>query len=391
MSVQISSIEPSVLHKKVSDVGASAGGLNLVLAIEKNDSIQDFSYKYQELRNLISGFESINSISTLNHNALVMADNIADLGLEMATILSRSQLFSGPRFKEIASLAELSNDLKSYCGSGARLPNSAGYRIRNGFIASEGNEGDDESRLARLRAQIEDMDRSFIAMDARLKAMSESSDRAVARIEELTGQQADAMRAALTREVSKLQEEFNNTNDALKKRLEEFDGYKDQAIELVGQLASEVLSKGHIGSAQTEEKSADRHRIAAMVSMAAAIIIIGLMFYFYRNQPFTWESSANKVLIALLFAVPTAFLARESAKHRAQAIELRRTSLDFAALDPFLKGLEGEEGLKVRAELARRAFFAGSPADSSSSYGVDLQPVLVKLVDTLADVAKKKT
>lgn len=287
-------------------------------------------------------------------------------------------------------LSDASKDLLQYCDAYNFSGQLAGA-INIGLEGVVQDEPYSDQRIAQLKAEVEAITRSILGMETRLEAMGRTADAAIERVEELTLQQAEAMRAALSREVSGITDGFAATNKALKDRLSEFDGFREQAKSLLGQMAAEVLAGGHIKSAQEEESAANSYRKWALSVMILGVFVIGVMqIFFTLDQGLTWAGLANRAMVAFLFVVPTAYLARESAKHRAQAIDLRRASLDFAALEPFLKGIEGEEGLKVRAELARRAFFTGNAVDSSSSYGLDPQALILKAMDIAADAVKKK-
>lgn len=342
---------------------------------------------FENIFALSQTFSTLTETGNLNNSAVSLARTIAEFGISV------SKRFQN-KTKERESWSQLYNeavDLMEYCENFERFSLAMGSEDAVfGTPNIRQNSSVDPQLFDKLLAQAKEMERSFVGMEARLAALGETADKAVVRVEEITAQQADAIRVALTKEANSIANGFEDTHQNFKTRLSEFDGYRDQAKALLSEMAAEALAGGHIESAKEEEVAADLYRKWALWAMIAGLCVIGAMLLAFKSEQFTWPELVNRAMVSLLFVIPTAYLARESAKHRAQAIELRRASLDFAALEPFLKGLEGEEGLKVRAEIARRAFFAGSPVDATSSYGVDPQAIIMKGMDTIADLAKRK-
>ncbi|WP_312531326.1 hypothetical protein [Comamonas sp.] len=386
MNVQNSSVAPAILLEKVEALGDNAGELHSKIISIKSNVPSEFLVKYKELVNLVESFKSINSPSGLNSNAVVLADSIADVGIEITIILNRYQLTFFPKIEGVENLSEAAQDLKGYCKEILRWDSAS--LTKQEVIDRE--KAINDKNFEEMIAAGEAFKESTEGINTKLKKLNDTVDTALLRAEVVIGQQADSIRESLTREVSNITEGFSSTHQALKDRLIEFDGYREQATKLLSEMAAEALAGGHIESAKEEEVAANLYRKWALWAMIAGLCVIGAMLLFFKSEQFTWPGLVNRAMVSVLFVIPTAYLARESAKHRAQAIELRRASLDFAALEPFLKGLEGEEGLKVRAELARRAFFAGNAVDASSSYGIDPQAIIMKGMDTIADLAKRK-
>lgn len=378
--------EAEALVEKVNAVA------NLVHSLQEamGDSVpRDVAQSIQNVSQGILSFQSAINEEVDIDSLVSEADRVGIYGLTTAIAMNNFTLASERGISDRGALSEVSQDLRDYCA--AHLVKPVRLETETGLPRFVKIPPSDEQKIARLSAQIETMEREFLAMEARLTAMGESADKAVLRVEELTMQQADAMRTALTREVGNITEEFTSTHETLKGRLSEFDTYSDQAKKLLGQYASQALAGGHMLGAQREEKQADQFRALAIGLMGVTVGVVGLTIFQASKQTILLDAILLRVVFSLALVLPTAYLARESAKHRAQAVDLRRTSLDFAALEPFLKGIEGEEGLKVRAELARRAFFSSNSVDSSSSYGLDPQAIIIKGMDTIADLAKKKS
>lgn len=393
LTVENSSIPttPSLIKEKVIRVRNAAQELHDKADREGMELDEVLKGLFENIFILTKTFGTLTTAVGLNNSAVSLARAIAEFGFSV------SQHFkNGPNQKtsyrhEWTRLYNASVNLMEYCGNFEPFGLTMGLKDATfGKPSVRQSSPVDPQLFENLLAQSKEMERAFVGMEARLAALGETADKAVVRVEEITAQQADAIRVALTKEANSIANGFEDTHQNFQTRLSEFDGYRDQAKALLSEMAAEALAGGHIESAKEEEVAANLYRKWALWAMIAGLCVIGVMLLAFKSEQFTWPGLVNRAMVSLLFVIPTAYLARESAKHRAQAIELRRASLDFAALEPFLKGLEGEEGLKVRAELARRAFFAGNPVDASSSYGVDPQAIIMKGMDTIADLAKRR-
>ena len=379
----------NILVEKVNEVSRLLGILRDLIG---GSVPRDVAKNIEELLSRISEFQGSLGGKVDVDSLVEKADAVGIFGVVAANAMARFPMATEDGYKYKDLLYAAGEDLREY--SAAHLVKPVG-QDQSAFGVGAPQivrmPPTDEQKVTRLSAQIESMERDFLAMEARLKALGETADKAVARVEDLTVQQAEAMRAELTQQVADLKNGFDNTNTELKQRVGEFDVFREQAKELLSQMTVEVLAGGHMWSAQKEEKQANNFRRSAVALMAVTIGVIGVTAYQATAQSIVWETVLLRVAVSLALVLPTAYLARESAKHRAQAIELRRASLDFAALEPFLKGVHSEEGVKVRAELARRAFFAGGAIDATSSYGLDPQAIILKSIDTIADLAKRKS
>lgn len=247
-----------------------------------------------------------------------------------------------------------------------------------------------DKRYAGLAGVAEKTERQIAVIEARLQALGEIADASAQRVEALTASQADIFRKELNEQVEDIRGNFTAVSSTLNEQLVAFEGYKNQALKMLDQMAATTLSGGYVGSSAKEESSANLFRWFSIGLMGATLLFLGGTLFELSFAGLEWRTGAIRVAISLLMAVPTAYLARESAKHRAQAVELRRTSLDFSVLEPFLKTVEGEAGAKLRAELALRVFFRGGKSDEAPSYGLDPQAIIIKGMDTIADLAKQR-
>ncbi|MFD2298798.1 hypothetical protein QRO11_09505 [Paracidovorax citrulli] len=245
------------------------------------------------------------------------------------------------------------------------------------------------AKYAALSGAAESMGQKLAAAEARIAALSEFGSKSAETIDEVTKNLGSEARKELGVQLAAMNVDINNFYENIRSRSEEFEGYQKQAIDMLGQMSATVLSGGYLGSAQREESAANLFRWLCIGLMGITVVLLISTIYKLSFDGLDWKIALTRLLATLLMAVPTAYLARESGKHRIQANKLRKTSLDFSVLEPFLKSVEGEVGTTLRSELARRVFFSDVNEDKTSSYTVEPQIIILKALDAMEKIAKR--
>ncbi|TYQ19898.1 UNVERIFIED_ORG: hypothetical protein JN05_01266 [Zoogloea ramigera] len=195
--------------------------------------------------------------------------------------------------------------------------------------------------------------------------------------------------------IRSLQSSLSDTNlsaSELRSRIDEklletsvyLEGKLAEVNEVVGVIAAKSIVGSYEKSADIEKTSADALRIASIVFMVLVMIFVGFTFYGITTGEFSWEKSALKLICSLLFSVPAAYLARESAKHRQQQYTHLQTSLDLKAVGPYIATLPKEQQDTLKAEIAQR-MFAPKTFDhvTKESYPINTQELVLALVDRI--------
>lgn len=246
-----------------------------------------------------------------------------------------------------------------------------------------------QSKFAALSGAAESMGQMLAAAEARIAALSELGNKSAETIDEITRNLAREAKKELSMRSTGLSQEFERIHEEIRSRSEEFEGYQEQALGMLGQMSATVLSGGYLGSAQREESAANLFRWLCIGLMALTVVFLVATIYQLSFDGLDWKIALTRLLATLLMAVPTAYLARESGKHRIQANKLRKTSLDFSVLEPFLKSVEGDLGSTLRSELARRVFFSDADEDKASSYPMEPQVIILKALDAIEKMSKR--
>ncbi|WP_162598429.1 hypothetical protein [Vibrio rumoiensis] len=108
--------------------------------------------------------------------------------------------------------------------------------------------------------------------------------------------------------------------------------------------------------ANTEKSAADIWRRIALGLMIGMVLIIGITIFISAANGFDWKLALFRIGAAFVLAIPAAYAAKESAKHRALENHNRRAELELASLDPYLEKLPEETRNKVKEELTKQFF-----------------------------------
>lgn len=152
---------------------------------------------------------------------------------------------------------------------------------------------------------------------------------------------------------------------------------------LLETTSSKVLLLEYSTTADEEEASANRMRWLSLVCMALTGGILLYTVYDTLNKELDWKQSVFRMFIALALSVPAAYLARESAKHRAQQHTSRRIALDLKAVTPYISSLPPEDQIKIKSEVASRIFGVHNNEAPSDSYPLNIQELLKSLIEKI--------
>ncbi len=116
------------------------------------------------------------------------------------------------------------------------------------------------------------------------------------------------------------------------------------------------MAGGYKIVADAEKKQADRWRLVAALSLLGAIGATIFAVAHGISHGFHVDSFFAKWAISVPFAALATYAARESSKHREQAIGNRKIELQLASLDTYLVSLPEEKQEEIKAKLADRFF-----------------------------------
>lgn len=160
--------------------------------------------------------------------------------------------------------------------------------------------------------------------------------------------------------ISEHKEQYSEQLESQKKEansvLEELEEKREEASNLLQIIGNIGITGNYQNIANNEKKAADNWRRIALGLMIGMVVIIGITIFISATNGFDWKLALFRVGAALVLAIPAAYAAKESAKHRALENHNRRSELELASLDPYLEKLPEETRNKVKEELTKQFF-----------------------------------
>lgn len=138
--------------------------------------------------------------------------------------------------------------------------------------------------------------------------------------------------------------------------LDELEEKKSEASTLLQIIGNIGITGNYQNIANNEKKAADIWRRIALSLMIGMVLIIGVTIFISATNGFDWKLALFRVGAALVLAIPAAYAAKESAKHRSLENHNRRSELELASLDPYLEKLPKDTRDKVKEELTKKFF-----------------------------------
>ncbi len=167
--------------------------------------------------------------------------------------------------------------------------------------------------------------------------------------------------------------------------LEELEEKRTEASNLLQIIGNIGITGNYQNIANNEKSAADNWRRIALGLMIGMVLIIGITIFISAANGFDWKLALFRVGAAFVLAIPAAYAAKESAKHRALENHNRRAELELASLDPYLEKLPEETRHKVKEELTKQFFGLNTPQEKGE------EPVSNKAIfELLKSVIDKK-
>lgn len=330
------------------------------------ESIEDLNFKVNELFKRLSGkelpisfkdgaknfkvhlngFSEAVEIGRSTDDILQLARNVAVYGQVISNSLSNGSTLSdsdGALAKEIESLAltvrnAIEHRSEVFDATGNETINTPSENPRNTY-----NSNKEKQLLQSIELLKEDHEKH----DQRhQKLLAEN----LKRIESLEDK-SESLHSSIDEQVRKAKSLYENTLIELAEK-------KEEVNKLLGVISGSTIAGSFEQSAKDEKNMADWLRYASLGCMVLIVIVIGYSFWETTTDDFKWESSVFRIVLAFILSVPSAYLARESAKHREQQYTHLQTSLDLKAINPYVASLPSEQQHKIKADVADRIFAA---------------------------------
>lgn len=223
-----------------------------------------------------------------------------------------------------------------------------------------------------LSAEIEDVKGTIAPVEAQVESQKSALSAALTQHEELF-RAAQTQREEESKELTdKLKSDYEagwqqmktNFQEALTtqqnyagERIDEIEGFKAKAEELLGAIGKTGTTFGFSEHAKGQGKQANLWR-GVVVAALLLIAIIGI--WIVKTTHGSDELEVARVLSKAFITIPLAFVAAYASKqsqiHRELERESRRLELDISAIDPYIQLLPESERVRIKAAIALKVF-----------------------------------
>ncbi|VEL96888.1 hypothetical protein ALT761_01881 [Alteromonas sp. 76-1] len=225
-----------------------------------------------------------------------------------------------------------------------------------------------DSRLSEFNEQYDDYSEAF---DSKIKESIDANQENISSV-------ISEHKAQYEQQLKSQKEEANSV-------LEELEEKRAEASNLLQIIGNIGITGNYQNIANNEKSAADNWRRIALGLMVCMVLIIGITIFISASNGFDWKLAFFRVGAAFVLAIPAAYAAKESAKHRALENHNRRAELELASLDPYLEKLPEETRHKVKEELTKQFFGLNTPQQKGE------EPVSNKAIfELLKSVIDKK-
>jgi hypothetical protein len=147
--------------------------------------------------------------------------------------------------------------------------------------------------------------------------------------------------------------------------LEEKKAEASNLLQIIGNIG---ITGNYQNIANLEKVAADKWRNIALGLMISMVAAIGFTIFISATNGFDWKLALFRIGAALALAIPAAYAAKESAKHRLLENHNRRSELELASLDPYLEKLPEDTRNKVKEELTKKFFGLNSQEQKAEEH-----------------------
>jgi hypothetical protein len=161
--------------------------------------------------------------------------------------------------------------------------------------------------------------------------------------------------------------------------------------QLLDAAGNDVLAKDNLKQAETERKSANILRILGFIFLLFSVgyIAVEIGKLVSGSVPVTLELVLIRLIVTLVLMVPSVYLLKESARHRADERNFRKKGIHLATIDSYLANFDDASKVDMKKQLTAN-FFDNKDTVVDYSTITDMHSSLTKFFDTLAEKVKKE-
>ncbi|WP_088744116.1 hypothetical protein [Cobetia sp. QF-1] len=183
---------------------------------------------------------------------------------------------------------------------------------------------------------------------------------------------------------SKINNQINNAQELYEYSKNYLEGKNQEVNALIEIISEKSLVSGFQKSASSERFAAETLRVLSVIFMTSMVGVVGYSFWETVTSTFDWQVSVFRLLLVTVLSIPSAYLAKESAKHRAQQYLYQQTSLELQALPLYIASLPDEFQYIIKADAASKLFSGkNSGNNSEEAFPINTQELMLKLLEVV--------
>lgn len=272
-----------------------------------------------------------------------------------------------------AAVEKTVSDAQAASQEVTRLTNDAN-NLRKNFEQLQQQIGQQSARLDAALA-------TFSTNSASLEQQREQ------RFQDATIKQAEGFKGQADAEIAKVTNLLTDSETAASTALGNLDQKQKQAAQILNVIGNIGTTGNYKLTADANEKTANSLRTGAVALFLAMVVTVVVITLNLVQDGMNWQVAAFRLFSALILALPAAYLARESARHREVAERMRRMELELASIDAFNALLPEEQRNAIKGEMARR-YFGNVAAEIAKSVSPDEQMTLKEFFKEMSSLVK---
>lgn len=162
----------------------------------------------------------------------------------------------------------------------------------------------------------------------------------------------------------------------------------NQLLDVAG---NDVLAKDNLKQAETERKSANILRILGFIFLLLSVgyIAIEIGKLVSGSVPVTLELVLIRLIVTLVLMIPSVYLLKESARHRADERNFRKKGIHLETIDSYLANFDDASKVDMKKQLTA-SFFDNKDTVADYSTITDMNSSLTKLFEAFVEKVKKE-
>ena len=320
---------------------------NVIPAIVNHGALNNANSYLQAIINGVNAFKTNKNIEHLNNTANHIDNLIAQFAafpiprptVESGTFSNAILAFKEQAEAIIVSLSQQKDQIQGQLNEVSNASSDVGQQF--GHLL---NKVEQQNEL--INKTIDDFREQFESYE------SESSEKLLTKLDE-NKEQIDIVQSELIEQHDALS--LKHKEDA-EKVINTLEQKKKEASDLVQIIGNVGITGNYQNIANQEQQTADRWRNIALILMLAMVGAIALTIFVSVENGFDWKLALFRLMATMVLAIPAAYAAKESSKHRALENFNRKAELELASLDPFLEKLPEEKRHQIKESLTDKFF-----------------------------------